>query len=288
MHPLVAFLVHLRVHYQLFVLSGGYLLGGLYAERPALPSFVLHFFVVHVLLNGGVTAYNSYWDDDDGPIGGVENPPKMAPWMHHAAIVVQLAGLPFAYRAGPVFSGLYVLTMLLSVAYSRKGPRWKGHPVLSLVAVGIGTGTNTFWMGALAAGRAFDVWLVIAGVGVALLLLSLYPVSQVFQIEEDEANGDRTFAVAYGLAGVRRWFATAYTVGLALVVATLVRVHVEIGIAVGVLGAIGGLVDARLLWSLRGEASEYRAVMRLKYTASLSFVVGVVVALALVINSGGT
>lgn len=283
MHPVVAFLVHLRVHYQLFVLSGGYLLGGLYAPRPALPSFVVQFFVVHVLLNGGVTAYNSYWDDDDGPIGGVEHPPKMAPWMHHAAIAVQLAGLPFAYLAGWKFVALYVATMLLSVAYSRRGPRWKGHPLLSLVAVGIGTGTNTFWMGALAAGRVFDAWLLLAGVGVALLLLSLYPVSQVFQIEEDASNGDRTFAVAYRLAGVRRWFAITYPTGLLLVAFTLARVHLSIGIAMGALGALGGLVDARQLWSLRGEASEYRAVMRLKYTASMSFVVGVVGALAWVV-----
>lgn len=283
MHPLVAFLVHLRLHYQVFVLSGGYLLGGLYARRPALEPFIIQFFVVHVLLNGGVTAYNSFWDDDDGPIGGVEHPPKMAPWMHHAAIVVQLAGLPFAWRAGAVFTGLYVATMALSVAYSRKGPRWKGHPILSLVAVGIGTGTNTFWMGALAAGRAMDVELAVAGAGVALLLLSLYPVSQVFQIEEDASNGDRTFAVAYGLSGVRRWFAIAYPAGLAIVAFTLARVHLPIGVAVGALGAIGGLIDARQLWALRGEPSEYKAVMRLKYTASLSFVVGVVAALVWVV-----
>ncbi len=279
MHPLVAFVVHLRLHYQVFILSGGYLLGGLYAKRLELWPFVALFFVVHVLLNGGVTAYNSYWDDDDGPIGGVENPPKMSRWMHHAAIALQLIGLEFARHAGLLFAGLYALTMVLSVAYSRKGPRWKGHPILSLVAVGVGTGTNTFWMGALAAGRTMDAELFVAGLGVASLLLSLYPVSQVFQIEEDAANGDRTFAAAYGLAGVRRWFACTYPLGLVIVAGTLWRVHPPVGIAIGALGAIGGLIDARLLWRLQGVASEYRAVMRLKYTASLSFVVGVVAAL---------
>ena len=36
-----AFLVHLRVHYQLLILSGGYLLGGLYNRELALQPFLL-------------------------------------------------------------------------------------------------------------------------------------------------------------------------------------------------------------------------------------------------------
>lgn len=278
MPGVVAFLVHLRLHYQIFILSGGYLLGGLYASQLAIRPFVIQFFVVHVLLNGGVTAYNSYWDDDDGPIGGVENPPKMAPWMHHAAIVLQLVGLALAWPLGATYVGLYASTMILSVLYSRRGPRWKGHPILSLVAVGIGTGTNTFWMGAIAAGRSVDGSLVVAGVGVAALLLSLYPVSQIYQIDDDAAQGDRTFAVAFGLEGVRRFFFVLYPLGLGLVSVTLFEAHPNLGVALAVLGAIGGAIDARQLLTLVGERDEYRAVMRLKYIASMSFVVFVVLA----------
>ncbi len=270
---LAAFFVHLRWHYQLLILSGGYLLGGLYHAKVAPASFSIQFLNVHLLLNGGVTAYNSYWDDDDGPIGGLEHPPKMTRWMHPASITVQLIGLAIALQQGPWFIGLFAITMVLSVLYSSRPLRWKGRPLLSLVCVGVGTGTNTFLMGYLAAnGEPPDAAILVAASGVALLVLSIYPVSQIFQIEEDRARGDHTFAVAFGLAGVRRWFAVAYPVGLALVSATLYRSQGSIGLLFFAVGAAGGLLNGRALFRLEGKPDEYGPVMRLKYRASLSFV----------------
>ncbi len=268
-----AFLVHLRVHYQLLVLSGGYMLGGLFVRKLSLQPFLLHFFTVHILLNGGLTAYNSYWDDDEGPIGGVEHPPKMRPWMHPAAIGTQLLGLPLIWSQGPEFVGLWLLTMTLSVAYSRKSPRWKAHPWLSLVAVGVGTGTNTFLMGYLAAGaQPLGLPIVAAAVTVALLQVSMYPISQVFQMQEDRARGDITFAARYGLAGVRRFFLVCYPIGLLGAATSLYRLHPEAGLAFGLGGGGGGLITGLRVWRLKGAAWEYRAVMRLKYGASLFFV----------------
>src|SRR5687768_17129112 len=219
---LLSFFVHLRWHYQLLILSGGYLLGGLYVQRVDAAPFLLQLLNVHLLLNGGVTAYNSYWDDDEGPIGGIEHPPKMAKWMHPASIALQLIGLALAYSEGAWFIALWILTKALSVLYSSRPLRWKGRPILSLVCVGVGTGTNTFLMGYLAASDASpSPLLLVAASGVAALLLSIYPVSQVYQIEADRSHGDRTFAVAFGLHGVRRFFAIAYPIGLCIVSATL-------------------------------------------------------------------
>jgi 1,4-dihydroxy-2-naphthoate octaprenyltransferase len=279
---LVTFFVHLRWHYQLLILSGGFLLGGLYHPQLALRPFLIQFLNVHLLLNGGVTAYNSYWDDDDGPIGGLENPPKMTKWMHPASIAVQLIGLVLAVPEGVWFVALYLLTMALSVCYSSRSIRWKGHPLKSLICVGIGTGTNTFLMGYLAAGdQDPGVLLLVAASGVALMVLSIYPVSQVFQIDQDGARGDRTFAVAFGLEGVRRFFAVAYPIGVAVVSASLFLTDRLLGIAFAVVGAIGGLINARTLFRLEGKPEEYRPVMRLKYRASLSFVLFLVACLVL-------
>jgi 4-hydroxybenzoate polyprenyltransferase len=272
---IAAFFVHLRWHYQLLILSGGYLLGGLYHERLELEPFLIQLLNVHLLLNGGITAYNSYWDDDDGPIGGLEHPPKMAKWMHPASIVVQLLGLALAIPEGAWFIALYLITMMLSVLYSSRArwARWKGHPLLSLVCVGIGTGTNTFLMGYLAAGdRSPDGVTLLAAGGVALLVLSIYPVSQIFQIDQDRAHGDRTFAIAFGLRGVRRFFASAYPLGLVIVSATLFLSERWLGLSMFGVGAIGGAINARTLFRLEGKPEEYRRVMRLKYFASLSFV----------------
>lgn len=272
LEELRSFFVHLRWHYQLFILPAGYLLGGLFVEHLNWRSFAAQFFNVHLLLNGGVTAYNSYWDRDEGPVGGLEHPPKMSRWMHGAALAVQGAGLLFAAPEGAVFVAIYVLTMILSVLYSAPPARWKGHPLKSLIAVGVGTGTNTFLLGYLAAGgTGLSVFVVIAAAGVALMLLSLYPVSQLFQVEADRKRGDRTFAVAFGLGGVKRFFAAGYALGGMIVTFTLERAHRDFGLAFLLAGAIGGLVIGSRLKKLRGTEDEYRPVMRLKYFASLSF-----------------
>jgi 4-hydroxybenzoate polyprenyltransferase len=249
------------------------LLGGLYHRQLDAGPFLLQLLNVHLLLNGGVTAYNSYWDDDEGPIGGLEHPPKMARWMHPASIAVQLLGLILAIPEGSWFIALYLVTMALSVLYSSRPIRWKGRPLESLVCVGIGTGTNTFLMGYLAAGDRDPSALVLAGAGgVALMVLSIYPVSQVFQIDQDRAHGDRTFAIAFGLPGVRRFFVIAYPLGVAVVSSTLFLTERWLGVAFSIVGAIGGLINARTLFRLEGKPEEYRRVMRLKYSASLSFV----------------
>ena len=44
---------------------------------------LIGFLSVHILLFGGVTVYNSYWDKDTGPIGGLRAPPPLAPWTLH-------------------------------------------------------------------------------------------------------------------------------------------------------------------------------------------------------------
>jgi 4-hydroxybenzoate polyprenyltransferase len=266
-----SFIVHLRWHYQLLVLPAGYLMGGLLSRAIEWRSFAVQFLSVHLLLNGGVTAYNSYWDKDEGPIGGLMHPPKMAPWMQPASYAVQLAGLALAIPMGAIYAGIYALTMVLSILYSAPWARWKGRPLLSLVAVGIGTGTNTFLLGHLAAGSELDLHAVISALGVAAILLSLYPLSQVFQIEVDQRKGDRTFAVAFGLQGVKRFFLVSYPLGVLTVGAMLGERETRAGVLFVAVSAIGGLVIGRELAKLRGISEEYGAVMRLKYFASMMF-----------------
>ncbi|MGF1509887.1 MAG: UbiA family prenyltransferase [Myxococcota bacterium] len=273
MRELWSFFVHLRWHYQVFILSGGYLLGGLFQPAFEWWPFLIQFLNVHLLLNGGITAYNSYHDKDEGPIGGLSRPPPMTPWMLPASLFVQCLGLAVAWPEGPQFLALYVITMVLSVLYSSPSFRWKGHPLLSLVAVGIGTGTNTFLMGYLAAGdRGMNVQVTIAALGVSLLLLSMYPVSQIFQIAEDRERGDHTFAVKYGLAGVRRFFVGAYLLGLPTVCLLLFPIRSWAALGLAIAGAVGGLATGLTLRRLSGDADEYGIVMRLKLGASMSFV----------------
>src|SRR5438552_16250684 len=70
-------LIHLRLHFQLLlapIFLWGFLLGGGRVDARAMLAFV----VVHLFLYGGATAFNSAYDRDVGPVGGLERPPAVS------------------------------------------------------------------------------------------------------------------------------------------------------------------------------------------------------------------
>lgn len=274
------FFVHLRWHYQIFILSGGFLLGGFLSPSMNWGSYLLQFFNVHLLLFGGATAYNSYWDKDEGPIGGLKNPPPMSRWMWMMSILMQAIGLLIAIPAGNAFVGIYVLSMLLFWLYSTPHARWKGEPIKSLVAIGISTGTNSFLMGYLSAGmHALTIPVICAAAGVALVVLSLYPISQVYQLDDDMKRGDQTFAIKYGFTGVFNFFVVSFAGGIILISVALLLKHVILSIGFLLVGFAAGYWVQNKLLKLTAEKEDYKTVMRIKFGTSLSFVVFIVLIL---------
>jgi 4-hydroxybenzoate polyprenyltransferase len=194
--------VHLRLHYQLLFLSPlfiwGFMLGGAILSKRAGIGFVsFHFF-----LYGGITAYNSYYDRDEGPVGGLRSPPPVIEWLLPFSLVVQFVGLVLAVVVGSWFAALYVAVMVLSVAYSHPRFRWKARPLVSLLVVAFGQGAVGYLGGWLCGAEPPHSLLAVnpmLGLGVAALsAVGLYPLTQIYQMDEDRARGDRTFAVAYG------------------------------------------------------------------------------------------
>jgi 1,4-dihydroxy-2-naphthoate octaprenyltransferase len=195
-------LVHLRLHYQLLFLSPlfiwGFMLGGAALSKRA----VLAFVSFHVFLYGGITAYNSYYDRDEGPVGGLRSPPPVIEPLLPFSLAVQVVGLVLAAVVGLWFTLLYAAVMLLSVAYSHPRFRWKAKPLGSLLVVAFGQGAVGYlggWLCGAAPPHSMLGLDPFLGLGVATLsAVGLYPLTQIYQIDEDRTRGDRTFAVAFG------------------------------------------------------------------------------------------
>ena len=276
------FVLHLRWHYQLFILSGGFLLGGFLSPDLEPASFFIQFANVHLLLFGGATAYNSYWDKDTGPIGGLQNPPPMNQWMWLGSMLLQLGGLILALPQGTLYLAIYVASLVLFWLYSTPLARWKSRPIKSLVAIGLSTGLNAVLLGYLAAGNAsLPAPVLLAALGVSLMLLSLYPLSQIYQLEEDRRRGDQTFAVQYGKKAVFRFFSVAFGMGLLLVAAAMGYYHLQLAFVFGMIGAITGGIVRLTLHSLGASEGDYQTVMRIKYGTSMAFVIFLVAVLLL-------
>src|SRR6266581_7124150 len=104
--------VHLRLHFQL-LLAPVFLWGWLLAGGGLSQSAGLGFIAFHFFLYSGATAFNSYYDRDVGPVGGLEHPPSVSPGLLPFSLAVQgvgallaiLVNLPF-FVAYAVFVGL--------------------------------------------------------------------------------------------------------------------------------------------------------------------------------------
>ena len=272
------FLIHLRLHYQFVLLSGGFLLGGFMSPEMNTQQYWLQFLNVHVLLFGGATAYNSWWDKDTGPIGGLKKPPVMTQWMHRVSMMMMFSGLIWACFISGVYALVYAISLTLFWLYSTPHARWKGRPVLSLFAIGISTGFNSVLLGTISAGGPINQTILLVALGASLILLSMYPVSQIFQQNEDLRRKDVTFTIAYGVKGMRIFFLINFTLGLILLSAGLYSVSQIPAMVLFVGCCVSGTFLAKIVFTLRGDTNEYGKVMKSKTIASLSFVIFFLVA----------
>lgn len=268
---LVAFIIHFRVHYQVSVLSVGYLLGSLFVDKFTATTFWLQFLNVTILLLGSATVYNSWQDRDEGPVGGLQNPPKMEPWMRRVALWIQFGGLLLAHWAGIEFTYIYLGSMILLWMYSTRRIRWKALPLRSLLVVGLGAGAASFWMGYYAAGGdKFNIVILTAGLGVACIYISMYTISQLGRIRMNAARGDRTFAIEMGVKDTKRFHTNTFRLGIALVALPLLVYSWAVGLAFASLGIGLSWVTQPTIRGLAGNPSDNSAITRLRYTVSLS------------------
>lgn len=153
-----------------------------------------------VLLNGGTLAINSAFDRDQGDIGYLDAPPP--PPRHLAAFAVglmavgQLLALLFF---PPLFAAVYAVCFAMSLLYSVPPFRWKAVAGLDLVINAWGFGTLTPLAGWAITGQPVPLWAALALLAFCPLFAALYPLTQLYQYDEDRARGDRTLALVLGM-----------------------------------------------------------------------------------------
>jgi 4-hydroxybenzoate polyprenyltransferase len=262
-------LIHLRLPFQV-LLSPVWLWGWLVAGGGWSPGAALGFVAFHGFLYSGVTAFNSYYDRDVGPVGGLERPPPVPDALFSFSLLVQAIGLVLCLFVNVQVVAIYCIFMMLSVAYSHPRVRLKAHPYSSLALVAVGQGVLAFaaaWSAVRGAVGGLDsVDGVLGAIASALLILALYPLTQIFQIEEDAARGDRTLAVAWGPHACCL-FSVACTAlgGAAMVVVVALRFgpgDVAL-LTLGLVAQIGAITWLATTLTRDDTRSRYRRVMRL-------------------------
>jgi 1,4-dihydroxy-2-naphthoate octaprenyltransferase len=200
------YLPHLRLPFQL-TLAPIFLWGALLSRGEVSWRLISAFLSLHLFLYPAATAFNAAFDRDEGPIGGLETPPPVPDGLLGFSVALGAAGAVFALPAGSAFLLCYALAACWTAAYSHPLTRWKAKPVSSALAIALGQGVIGFAAGWAAAAplHPHDPELLAGTAGAAFTALGLYPLTQVFQVEEDRARGDLTLAVTLGPARALRF-----------------------------------------------------------------------------------
>ena len=151
-----------------------------------------------VCLNGGTLAINSAFDRDEGDIAYLRSPPPAPRRLFAFGLAMMGAGQIGALLLGAPFAIAYAFCFLLSVLYSVPPVRLKAVPGADWMINVIGFGAMTPLAGWLATGLPLRRPEAIAMLAFAPLFGALYPLTQLYQLDEDRRRGDRTFAVRLG------------------------------------------------------------------------------------------
>ncbi len=159
-----------------------------------------------VCLNGGTLAINSAFDRDEADIAYLRSPPPPPPGLFAFGLVLMGLGQAGALLLGPGYAAAYAACFALSLSYSVPPVRLKAVAGADWIINLVGFGALTPLAGWLASGVPLRGPETIALLAFAPLFAALYPLTQLYQLEEDRRRGDRTFAA---LLGLRRSLAVA-------------------------------------------------------------------------------
>ncbi len=208
--------LHLRIPFSFFLLP-------IFLFSLSLsPNFNGHrlfwvFFILHFLLYPASNGYNSYFDKDEKSIGGLKNPPPVNTGLYFLALILDALAIVLGYiKINTTFAVMLLVYGLVSKAYSHPSIRLKKHGWTSWVITGLFQGLFTFMMcyvglNAFSLDLALQPRIVIPGLLASGMLWANYPLTQVYQHEEDRKRGDITISARLGVTGTFYFAASLFT-----------------------------------------------------------------------------
>lgn len=212
-------LLHLRIPFSLYLLPF-FLFALTQSDTPDISGTMLSFFIIHFLFYPASNGFNSYYDKDEESIGGLEHPPPVDKELYYTSMILFVITLAASFLISWQFAVMILGISLVSAAYSHPAVRLKKFPVAGLLTVALFQGGYTYMMSALAINgyslsRMMDAEVLIPSGLCSLILLGSYPMTQIYQHQEDSKRGDMTFSRLLGIRGTFVWTALIFLAGTA-------------------------------------------------------------------------
>jgi 1,4-dihydroxy-2-naphthoate octaprenyltransferase len=198
-------ILHMRFAFSFFLLPV-FLFACSQAPQLIITNTILTFAIWHLLVYPASNGYNSYFDKDEKSIALIENPPAVDKSLYCFSIFLDVVALVLAAIVSWSLLIAVVVYGLLSKLYSHPLVRLKKYPIVSFLIVFIFQGACVYWS-SYAAISGLDItagWnpnFVIAGLICSCLIGATYPITQVYQHDEDRKRGDVTLSLVLGVKG---------------------------------------------------------------------------------------
>ena len=210
--------LHLRLPFSYFLLPI-YLLAISISPNLSETGLLGLFLILHLFISPASNAFNSYYDKDEGSIGGLKNPPKVDKNVLYIAQTFDFIGLFLTLWLFPRnwTLALMILTyVLVSRAYSHPSIRLKKYGILSWIIAGFFQGAWVVWLvyiglNDFAFTSIFKAHVLIPGLLASAILWGSYPMTQIYQHEEDGKRGDVTLSMKLGVLGTFHFTAICFS-----------------------------------------------------------------------------
>ena len=193
----------LRFPFSVFLLPIS--LFSLFYIQPAFNyELVLVLLIWHLFVFPSSNGYNSYNDNDEGPIGGLASPPKPTKLLLYISNSMDLIAILLSFLVNIYFVCFVTLYIISSRLYSNRKIRLKKYPVIGFFVVFIFQGAWIFCANlfGLSSTNLFSSTPVILSIiASSFLIATIYPITQVYQHEADRNDGVKTLSMVLGVKG---------------------------------------------------------------------------------------
>ena len=270
---------HLRIPFSVYLMPF-FCFAASQSSHPDWWNLFLAFIIIHLFFNPASNGFNSYYDKDEESIGGLENPPPVEKELLYVSLLFDLVGQLLCFLINWRFALMVFIIGIMSKAYSHPAIRLKKYPVLGLLTVAFFQGGWTYLMSLLAiddlsfSDLCNEKSLFAAGL-CSLLLFGSYPMTQVYQHNEDGRRGDNTISRMLGIKGTFYWTISVFSIGTAGFFLYFLHYY-SLSIALLYPVFMTPTLVYFLLWFLRvlkeEKAADFRSTMNLNKISSLSFI----------------
>jgi 1,4-dihydroxy-2-naphthoate polyprenyltransferase len=163
---------------------------------------LLTFLILHLLVYPASNGYNSYMDRDETPIGGLKKPMQPTTQLFRITVIMDLLAIILSLFINKILALGILFYIIASRAYSYRRIRLKKYPVIGFLTVFIFQGAVIFLITYYTCNANNSVSIpVIPCIVSSLLIGALYPLTQVYQHEEDKRDGVTTISYLLGKKG---------------------------------------------------------------------------------------